>query len=238
MEIKPQVVVVQDANIWISYLIGTKFGSLIDALDNPNFKFITCFELIDELKNVTKREKFRKWFTEEAANAIIKVIEEKCTLIPIKNIRQPLVRDPKDQYIINLAIQGNANLVVSNDDDIKVLKDKFTDFKIMTLAEFMEYYNEFEKKSALALKIENNLNNTFTNKPFTVIDISVTNEDDKTYIDKISFSNGSGKIFNWSTKENTLDKEGNHHMKNYIFNIHSSKLIPIKEIEQDNGMSL
>lgn len=237
MGIKPHIVVIQDANIWISYLIGSQYGSLIDALDNPNFRFITCKELIDELKDVTKRPKFRKWFTEEVAKAIVDLIEEKCVLLPIQNVSQPFVRDPKDQYLINLALQGKADLVVSNDDDIKVLKDRFEQFKIVTLAEFMEYYIEYEKNSALASKIEDNLNNTFTQKPFKVIELSVVQDNIQIVIEHLTFKNKDGKQFCWSLLDSSLDKQGNHLIGEHVFNILSGELSKIKDSSQEEDPS-
>lgn len=237
MGTKPKIIVIQDSNIWISYLIGSQYGSLIDALDNPDFQFIICKELVDELKDVTKRPKFRKWFTEEAAQAIVDLIEEKCILLPINNIPQPLVRDPKDQYLINLALQGKADFLVSNDDDITSLKDSFSQFEILTLAEFMEYYVEYEKNSKLASIIENNLNNTFTQKPFKVIELSIKQNGNDVLVDSLAFKNNEGKRFCWSRNDKTLDEKGNHLIKDQMFNIHSGELSRIKGIEPEEDSS-
>lgn len=145
-------IVVEDPNIWISYLIGSKYGSFIDFLDNENFKFIICPEYIQEIKEVTEKEKYRKWFTKEAADALISIIENKCENINIIPSPVENLRDKNDSYLINLAQQGNADILVSNDDDFKELKGKIGKTKIMTLAEFFYFYMEISKKKGFSKK--------------------------------------------------------------------------------------
>ena len=141
-------IIVEDPNIWISYLIGSKYGDIIDFLDDKQFRFLICPELINELKTVTNRESFRKWFTEEAATALINIIEQKCESIKINPRPVDGLRDPNDSYLINLAVQGNADILVSNDKDITEYKGNIGKTKIMTLAKFHDYYLQLKNSAA------------------------------------------------------------------------------------------
>lgn len=155
MDNNKTTIVIEDANIWISYLVGTRFGQIIDALDDPSYRFLICPELIKELKDVISRPKFRKWFNEDFAQSIIDTLEQKCSTLIIENHRQPLLRDPKDAYLINLAEQGCADILVSNDDDILDLKKSFKSFQIMSLAEFISFYESHKTtKTAIMNKAD------------------------------------------------------------------------------------
>ena len=140
-------IIVEDPNIWISYLIGSKYAEIIDFLDDKKLRFLICPEYINELKRVTSRPEFRKWFTEDAANALINIIEQKCETMNITVTPVEGLRDKNDSYLINLAQQGNADVIVSNDKDITEFKGDLGKTKIMTLAQFFHFYKEFQASS-------------------------------------------------------------------------------------------
>lgn len=140
MGINPKKIIIEDTNIWISFLISPNGkGFLIDALDDPKFQFLTCQEQIREIKDVTARPKFRKWFTKELADDLITVLESKCHNIEIDN-KQTAVRDHKDNFLVNLAIQGEADIIVSGDDDIKAMEGKLGKTQVFSLTEFLTFY--------------------------------------------------------------------------------------------------
>lgn len=145
MENKRKTVVIHDANVWISFLIGSDYGKLIDALYDPNYRFIVCRELLNELRDVCRRPKFRKWFTMEFVKDLLEIIRSRCKLIEIENKPQPILRDPNDSYLINLAEQGGADILVSNDKDITSLKGQIGKLKIFSLAEFMNFYIQSQR---------------------------------------------------------------------------------------------
>lgn len=130
-------VVIDDVNLWISFLIDPeKNRILLDALDLNDFRFLVCPELLTELKEVASREKFRKFFEIQLAEDLLEVLENKCENITIENKSQPILRDPKDAYLLNLAEQGKANILVSGDKDILSLKGQIGNLEIMSLTEF------------------------------------------------------------------------------------------------------
>ena len=54
--------VIVDTNCWISFLIGKRLSSLVDLLSNERVRLVVCDELLEEIREVTKRRKFAKYF--------------------------------------------------------------------------------------------------------------------------------------------------------------------------------
>ena len=56
--------VIVDTNCWISFLIGRKLSSLVTLLSDERIELVLCNELLEEIKEVTQRPKFAKYFPE------------------------------------------------------------------------------------------------------------------------------------------------------------------------------
>ena len=126
--------VVIDTNLWISFLIGKKLQCLLDLLDNPWFELVSSPALNEEIIRVARRDKFRKYFPEEAVNQLAEWMDTHFTMIEINEIPRRC-RDPKDDYLLELAVQSNAIYLVSGDEDLLEL-GQISDCRIMTVAEF------------------------------------------------------------------------------------------------------
>ena len=53
----------------------------------------------------------------------------------------PVIRDQADQMFIILAVVGKAEVLVTGDDDLLVIKDSFKTPPIMSLSEFAQWLN-------------------------------------------------------------------------------------------------
>ena len=53
----------------------------------------------------------------------------------------PVIRDQADQMFITLAVVGKAEVLVTGDDDLLVIKDSFKTPPIMSLSEFEQWLN-------------------------------------------------------------------------------------------------
>ena len=56
--------VILDTNLWISFLITKNFSQLDELLSNNNCILIFSDELLEEFLIVTKRPKFKKFFSQ------------------------------------------------------------------------------------------------------------------------------------------------------------------------------
>lgn len=128
--------VVVDTNLWISLLIGGKLGDLLEVLVDPQLELVSTELLRAEIVNVTRRPKFRKYFSEEKVEALMVWMDEAMTTVTIDNIT-PRCRDPKDDYLLELAVQSHAIYLVSGDSDLLVLQ-QVEDCRIMTYTQFID----------------------------------------------------------------------------------------------------
>ena len=112
--------VIVDTNCWISFLIGHRLARLVDLLSNEQVVLIICNELLEEIRDVTSRPKFAKYFKKEDVESLIEfmlLIGEH--IEPQQSVR--ICRDEADDYLLALAIEANAHYLVSGDNDLLVL---------------------------------------------------------------------------------------------------------------------
>lgn len=127
--------VIVDTNIWISFLIGKNLKGLHEYIDSQSIIIVTCDEQIQELAEVFKKPKFRKYFTDEQIENFFELLEESSVKVDLKT-KTVLCRVLKDNYLISLAIDSNADFLITGDNDLIALNKventrmiKFNDFE-------------------------------------------------------------------------------------------------------------
>ena len=128
-----------DTNLWISFLIGKRALQLESVLVNHPVTIIYSDELLNEIQAVLKRRKFRKYFSEdslEIVDDILKTIGEKI----IVTSELAICRDKKDNFLLSLCHDSEADFLITGDDDLLALK-RIGTTKIVSLKEFVELYS-------------------------------------------------------------------------------------------------
>jgi len=126
--------IIIDTNLWISFLLSKKIDFIDNLLSCGNVRLIFCHELFAELLDVSARPKLKKFFTTNDKKLIFKIIERYADyVIVISNI--DLCRDAKDNFLLSLAKDSDANFLITGDKDLLVLK-KFEETQIVTIAEY------------------------------------------------------------------------------------------------------
>lgn len=95
-----------DVNIWISYFLKGKFTELVDLMANHDVEFFRAKELTDELVSVLSRDKFKKYLL-FPLQSYISFYEKISTFLTIQNEFSDC-RDPKDNYLFDLAFQSDS----------------------------------------------------------------------------------------------------------------------------------
>jgi putative PIN family toxin of toxin-antitoxin system len=126
--------IVVDTNVMISFLIGKRLRKLKDRLSDLSIKLILTDQLINELKLVTSRPKFKKYFDKKDVNEFIDLISIIGLTFQIKDIPK-VCRDPKDNFLLSLCVSGNAAYLVTGDKDLLDLVE-YKGTKIIRAAEF------------------------------------------------------------------------------------------------------
>jgi len=112
--------VVIDTNIWIRFLIGKTLSGLSEAIISGQVIMLFSNDLFSELIEVLNRPKFKKYFSASAIEELIALLYEKVELIEIINHFNDC-RDPKDNFLLDLAVSGHANYLVTGDADLLIL---------------------------------------------------------------------------------------------------------------------
>ncbi|MEI8086963.1 MAG: putative toxin-antitoxin system toxin component, PIN family [Paludibacter sp.] len=129
-----QIRIVVDTNIWISFLISKKLIQLDKFIFNDKVKLLFSNELIDELIEVSKRDKFRKYFSNNDVTRLLELFNVYGELVVV-NSKTNVCRDYKDNFLLSLSNDGNANYLISGDNDLLDLI-QYGDTKIMTITDF------------------------------------------------------------------------------------------------------
>lgn len=138
--------IVIDTNIWISAIIteGRISKWLKDVCENKDIIIILSTSILSEIKAVLqndnrnrRKKKKRKCFTEEH----IKKFEELLNKVTFEIVESKsidgldiYIRDEDDIHIIEAAIIGKADVLISGDKDFEEVQSSL--FKIMKPSEF------------------------------------------------------------------------------------------------------
>ena len=132
--------VVIDTNLCISMLIGKQTERLIRIFDLPQYELVTSEDLINEILNVAMRPKFARYFNMDKVRAFVQFLEECSIKFRIDSIPQRC-KDPKDDFLLELAVAADADYLLSGDADLTDMK-QIGHCQILTVSEFLERMKE------------------------------------------------------------------------------------------------
>lgn len=117
---------VLDSNVLISGLISASGapGQVLAAYCSELFELIISSDLLEELKDVLLRPRIRRAIRAsqgEVADFI--VLLESSAFIVMPDFKLDLSRDPEDNHVLEAAISGRADCIVSGDQDLLVLQE-------------------------------------------------------------------------------------------------------------------
>jgi hypothetical protein len=103
-------------------------------------KFTSPKKLRDELFEVMLRPKFKDQIPISKITELQEFVDEKIKFIN-PSCELTACRDPKDNFLLELAVSANADYLVTNDKDLLVLSP-FKGLKILTAREFEQIIAE------------------------------------------------------------------------------------------------
>ncbi|WP_016951601.1 putative toxin-antitoxin system toxin component, PIN family [Anabaena sp. PCC 7108] len=114
--------IVIDTNCFVSRLLTPKSITAQAVRFAFNFHHILISsDTLTELEMVLCRKKFDNYVSLEERQKFILYLKNLAEIVDIINHVQ-ICRDPKDDKFLSLAIAGNANLIITGDEDLLVLK--------------------------------------------------------------------------------------------------------------------
>jgi len=127
--------VILDSNLWISFLISQRQKELDVLLESGAITLIFSQELLEEFLEVSERPKFKRFFKKSDIKMLLTQIETFGELIKVES-KINECRDPKDNFLLSLSIDGKADFLVTGDSDLLVL-GKIEKTKIVSWTEFI-----------------------------------------------------------------------------------------------------
>ena len=128
--------IIIDTNLWISFLITKDYSKLDELLFSKQCILIFSIELLEEFLDVATRPKFRRFFSASDIEAILETIDEYAVLVKVSTTIN-VCRDPKDNFLLSLAIDGNADYLLTGDKDLLDLI-KLGETEIITITNFLK----------------------------------------------------------------------------------------------------
>jgi uncharacterized protein len=126
-----------DTNILISALLkplGNEWSALVKARDMGTV--LLSPELRFEYFKVLNRKKFDKYLSIETRLEFFAAIcDEALELVPSREVR--ICRDPKDNMLLELALEAQADAIITGDADLLVLHP-FQNIPILNASDFLE----------------------------------------------------------------------------------------------------
>ena len=124
-----------DTNIWISYIIKSNYDELALFVEKPGVHFLRSTPSVAELKDVLSRRKLQKYNIDfDKTIAFYNNLTEFCETQALFND----CPDPKDNFLFDLALQGNARYLVSGDKKVLSTPVASEMLKVTTLSAFKE----------------------------------------------------------------------------------------------------
>jgi putative PIN family toxin of toxin-antitoxin system len=112
--------VVIDTNLWISFMIGQTLDSLEARFLSNDVRILSSETQIRELKDVISRSKFKKYFSLSDRKRLESYLVKTAWMVDIVTHIEAC-RDPKDNFILDIAVNGGADYLVTGDEDLLVL---------------------------------------------------------------------------------------------------------------------
>lgn len=126
--------IIIDTNLWISYLL-TKDPKLDRLIADNLTTLLFSEDLITEFIEVARRPKFKKYFNKRDLEDLLLTISTKAIFIEVLTLVD-FSPDPKDNFLLALAKDGNATHLITGDKELLSLK-KFGKTRIVTIGNYI-----------------------------------------------------------------------------------------------------
>ena len=126
--------IIVDSNIWISSLLKPSFLNRVEVVFGTEYCLLCSEMSFRELdKAMCKPYPAKRIFRADYEEFVAK-LRDNAELVDVHSVVE-VCRDPKDNFLLALAKDGNADYLITGDDDLLVL-ETFEKTKIVTLTDF------------------------------------------------------------------------------------------------------
>jgi uncharacterized protein len=117
--------VVLDPGVLISAVLATGGvpAQIVDRWEEGEFDLIVSPKLLEELIEVLERPRFRPFVDELEARALADTLRQEGLFVDDPDDPPSVTPDPDDDYLVALAVEGRADVIVSGDSHLTDLVD-------------------------------------------------------------------------------------------------------------------
>jgi putative PIN family toxin of toxin-antitoxin system len=137
-----------DTNLLVSYLLTHRppiaqaeplaGSALLDHhLARDDFVLVTAPEMLEELDRVLTYAKLQRYYTDEERTRLVALVMALSEIVDLPESIPRICRDPDDDRLIACAIVGEADVIISGDNDLLAL-ERVGDIPILTAMQFLE----------------------------------------------------------------------------------------------------
>ena len=136
------MIVVLDTNVWVSAII---WGGIPDDIvllqERGQIEIASSQKLLNELENTFNKKKIQSKLAALQLTIVsaINLVYDSISLYPIEELIVSELRDPDDAIVLATAIAANAEVIITGDQDLLVLRE-YQNIQIMTAKDFLERY--------------------------------------------------------------------------------------------------
>lgn len=131
-----------DTSILISALFGRQGPSreVLRRCLQKKYNPLISNALFQEYEDVSRRKHVLKTspLSEEEIRQLLNAFYSVCQWVPIYYLWRPNMKDESDNFLIELALAGNASVIVTNNiKDLRNVELKFPDLRILTSVQLL-----------------------------------------------------------------------------------------------------
>jgi putative PIN family toxin of toxin-antitoxin system len=131
---------VLDTNLLVSYLLTHRppIATLLDDfVAGDEVILVTCAELLAELDRVLTYPKLQRYYTNKERTRFVALVMALSEVVDLPDTLPRICRDPDDDQLIACAAVGEADVIVSGDEDVLAL-EQVGGIPILTAAQFLD----------------------------------------------------------------------------------------------------
>ena len=127
--------IIIDTNLWVSFIISNKLTLLDRLLLSKKIRLLFSKELLNEIASTITKPKLKKYFANNGLEEMLMALEPFIDLIEVRTSIS-ICRDPKDNFLLELAQDGKADYLLTGDKDLLEI-EKFGKTKIISISTFL-----------------------------------------------------------------------------------------------------
>jgi uncharacterized protein len=128
--------IIIDVNLWVSFGMGKSLERLRAVLPHPEVELYASIDLNREIADVVQRPRLKKYLKPARVREIFELLSQFANYVDIVGASTANFQDAKDNYLLNLADEIQADFLVTGDKLLLELR-QYQNTRIITFSELL-----------------------------------------------------------------------------------------------------